>query len=30
MNEHLRYDIDVAVVVEEGDISKTSKLFCFY
>ena len=30
MNEHLKYDIDIAIVVEERDIAETSKLFCFY
>ena len=29
MNEHLKYDIDIAVAVGEGDISRTSKCFIF-
>ena len=30
MNEHLKYDIDIAVAAEERDIAETPKLFCFY
>ena len=30
MNERLKYDINVAVVVGERNIAEISELFCFY